>query len=374
MKLVSVFQDLSRTSTVSSVSIDTGHHSINSAAMEEIKVIPKSMEVIDLVSSDEDEVPNDFFTTTCDEIEELIIKCMICEKDLSNITEPLKEQHIQHCLDRVGIKLEISNEQQTKPCGLRMKEFYCIICDLDLSRRKLLNRCWHLKQCSRKHNMSTKELLQLIAPVQDFESESKTDDEKEFSEQHQVMSAPSKNVFSVLIQASKQHHQLTGFQASSNSKKRASSGISYSSSGSFKKRGIDDFNHISTAPTPVSNNTSSNKSAGRQWRNAKANNNPGYAPAYKKIQVGAMSLPIVVDGFQYACTALSDTYFLTHFHSDHYMGLTKDFACGKIYCTTVTANLVKLKLKVPSKVIVCLELERKVIIIASLNFIFSIFR
>lgn len=52
-------------------------------------------------------------------------------------------------------------------------------------------------------------------------------------------------------------------------------------------------------------------------------------PDYKKLQVGSMQQPIVVDGFQYASKSLSDCYFLTHFHSDHYQGLTSDFAYGK---------------------------------------------
>jgi phosphoribosyl 1,2-cyclic phosphodiesterase len=43
-----------------------------------------------------------------------------------------------------------------------------------------------------------------------------------------------------------------------------------------------------------------------------------------------MTLPIIVDGFQYASPGLSDTYFLTHFHSDHYQGLDKDFSCGGV--------------------------------------------
>jgi DNA cross-link repair 1A protein len=49
---------------------------------------------------------------------------------------------------------------------------------------------------------------------------------------------------------------------------------------------------------------------------------------YLTNQVGNMQKPIVVDGFQYASAGLSDCYFLTHFHSDHYIGLDKDFDCG----------------------------------------------
>lgn len=44
-------------------------------------------------------------------------------------------------------------------------------------------------------------------------------------------------------------------------------------------------------------------------------------PAYKKIQ--GSNPPIIVDGFQYASKRLSNVYVLSHFHSDHYTGLSK---------------------------------------------------
>jgi len=40
------------------------------------------------------------------------------------------------------------------------------------------------------------------------------------------------------------------------------------------------------------------------------------------------------------------SYFLTHFHSDHYGGLSETFEAGEIHCTPVTARLVHGRLKV----------------------------
>jgi hypothetical protein len=61
-------------------------------------------------------------------------------------------------------------------------------------------------------------------------------------------------------------------------------------------------------------------------------NNPlKYVPAYKKVQSTEMKQPIIVDGFQFASSSLSDCYFLTHFHSDHYTGLSKSFSYGQYF-------------------------------------------
>ncbi|XP_021845558.2 DNA cross-link repair protein SNM1 isoform X1 [Spinacia oleracea] len=69
--------------------------------------------------------------------------------------------------------------------------------------------------------------------------------------------------------------------------------------------------------------------------------------------------PFRVDAFRYIRRDCSH-WFLTHFHLDHYQGLTKSFSYGKVYCSMITAKLVNAKIGIPWDKLQVVPLNQKI--------------
>lgn len=85
-------------------------------------------------------------------------------------------------------------------------------------------------------------------------------------------------------------------------------------------------------------------------------------PAYQRTCPFYKIMPgffICVDAFRYGAVEGCKAYFLSHFHSDHYIGLTKQWCHGPIFCSKVTGNLVMQQLKVDPKWVVQIDFEKR---------------
>lgn len=69
----------------------------------------------------------------------------------------------------------------------------------------------------------------------------------------------------------------------------------------------------------------------------------------------------MVDGFRFQSPACK-SYLLTHFHSDHTTGLTRSFSAGLVFCTPVTARLLRHDMGLPAARICALPLNETAVI------------
>ena len=107
----------------------------------------------------------------------------------------------------------------------------------------------------------------------------------------------------------------------------------------------------------------SNNAEDSAWATAAASEKASRGrPAYERTCPFYKIMPgfsICVDAFRYGAIEGCKAYFLSHFHSDHYIGLTARWTHGPIYCSKVTGSLVRKQLGTAQKWVVELEFEKK---------------
>ena len=66
-----------------------------------------------------------------------------------------------------------------------------------------------------------------------------------------------------------------------------------------------------------------------------------------------------MDAFSYGAIPGCEGYFLSHFHADHYTRLRKSWTNGIIYCSRITANLVRQQIRVDDQYICVLAMDQE---------------
>ncbi|MBE7180865.1 MAG: hypothetical protein INR71_06595, partial [Terriglobus roseus] len=117
------------------------------------------------------------------------------------------------------------------------------------------------------------------------------------------------------------------------------------------------------APTSAFSRLMSGHAEDIAWANAAAAEHASRGkPAFQRTCPFYKIMPgmsICVDAFRYGGVKDCRAYFLSHFHSDHYIGLTSSWSHGPIFASRVTNNLVRQQLRVDPKYVVDLEFDKR---------------
>jgi hypothetical protein len=213
----------------------------------------------------------------------------------------------------------------------------CFICGASLlAIQNLKGRLAHLKRCSKKNGVSAKDIR--------------------WNDDHELFigasSSANSNSPNACLKNPYANHSLTDPGASLTSTPAALSAFDVLMENARRASKMTKIQAKSSAA-----GAAAMKRPGKQpWWQARNQQQKGTCPWYKMIP----KTDFCVDGFNYA--PMTRNFFLSHFHSDHYGGITSTWDSGTIYCSLVTANLVSQQLGVDRRFLHPLPLLTPVVI------------
>ncbi|KAJ0861511.1 putative sterile alpha motif domain, DNA repair metallo-beta-lactamase [Helianthus annuus] len=274
-----------------------------------------------------------------------IISCPMCGSDISNMSDEMRQVHTNECLDKEQIDIP-DNDHVSEPSGqvlddppnLASSETHHVspistwLQNLGLSRYEEVFIREEIDWDSLKW-LTDEDLCKIgvtaLGPRKKIVhaiSELRTESHEEVNIPEKSAQKESKTVSNKLIT-----DFFPGFAG--NVKKSCTTGAQ--------------------AQVGKTNSNNGNKRSGTKmnFSNKKFRDTPSWC--------SITGTPFRVDAFKYLRRDCFH-WFLTHFHADHYGGLTKSFCHGKIYCSLITAKLVNLKIGIPWEKIEVLPLNQKI--------------
>ncbi|KAK1414124.1 hypothetical protein QVD17_29865 [Tagetes erecta] len=271
------------------------------------------------------------------------ISCPMCGADISNMSDEMKQVHTNECLDKEVIDVPDSNHG-LESSGQVLDEPHCL--DPDQTHRISPISVW-LKNLdlSRYEEVFIREEI-------DWESLKWLTDED-----------LCKMGISALGPRKKIVHAISELRTGGSEEVNIPEKVTHKETKTVSNKLITDFfpgfagkvTKSCTAGAQVGKTNSSNGNKRNVSKTNFLNKKFRDTPSWCLIT----GTPFRVDAFKYLRRDCSH-WFLTHFHADHYGGLTKSFCHGKIYCTLITAKLVNLKIGIPWEKIEVLPLNQKI--------------
>ncbi|OIV96441.1 hypothetical protein TanjilG_09868 [Lupinus angustifolius] len=296
----------------------------------------------------------------CDELEQLdedCVICPLCEVDISNLTEEQRNLHTNDCLDKSQDtpqhvpphveEIEVQSVSKVSPVvdwlrklGLVKYEHVFVREEVDfdtlqwLTEEDLLSMGVTALGPRKKIVHALSELRKGAAPK---------------NEEHQDAPAEPRRIRNQKV---KSQHDKSERKFDSTSKPVGNKLITEYFPG-FAING----KNVSATPgeQPEIKNSCSGSGHKHKAKNTPTNRKLRDVPKWCSIP----GTPFRVDAFKYLRGDCSH-WFLTHFHLDHYQGLTKSFNHGKIYCSSITARLVNMNIGIPYDKLHVLPLNEKV--------------
>ncbi|KAL5074498.1 hypothetical protein RYX36_013482 [Vicia faba] len=283
------------------------------------------------------------------------VDCPLCGDDISNLTEEERNLHTNHCLDKTGEDVALPSDEVGAQFGPKVSPVVDWIRDLGLAKYEevfvreevdwdtlqwlteedLLNMGISALGPRKKIVHALSELRRGVAPSNENQENSGVEPRRIRNQNVRLQHDKSERKVDSTVKPVANKLITEYFPGFSTNEKKV------------------------TAPPPVEQqevkNSGSVSGRKRKAKNMSTSTKTRDVPKWCAIQ----GTPFRVDAFKYLRGDCS-YWFLTHFHMDHYQGLTKSFNHGKIYCSSVTARLVNMNIGIPYDKLHILPLNQKV--------------